>query len=35
MFAAMLFAISIVALTQFGLYYWRAVLAAVAGQPVS
>jgi hypothetical protein len=35
MFAAMLFAISIVALTQFGLYYWRAVLASVAGQPVS
>jgi hypothetical protein len=35
MFAAMLFAISIVALTQFGLYYWRAVLADVAGQPVS
>jgi hypothetical protein len=35
MFAAMLFAISIVALAQFGLYYWRAVLAGVAGQPVS
>jgi len=35
MFAAMLFAISIVALAQFALYYWRAVLAAVAGQPVS
>jgi len=35
MFAAMLFAISIVALTQFGLYYWRAVLATAAGQPVS
>jgi hypothetical protein len=35
MFAAMLFAISIVALSQFGLYYWRALLAAVAGQPVS
>jgi len=35
MFAAMLFAISIVALMQFGLYYWRAVLASVAGQPVS
>ncbi len=35
MFAAMLFAISILALAQFGLYYWRAVLAAVAGQPVS
>jgi hypothetical protein len=35
MFAAMLFAISIVALSQFALYYWRAVLAAAAGQPVS
>lgn len=35
MFPAMLFAISIVALSQFALCYWRAVLAAVAGQPVS
>jgi len=35
MFAVMLFAISIVALSQFALYYWRAVLASVAGQPVS
>ena len=35
MFATMLFAISIVALTQFALYYWRAVLAGVAAQPVS
>jgi hypothetical protein len=35
MFPAMLFAISIVALSQFAIYYWRAVLAAVAGQPVS
>ena len=35
MFAAMLFAISIVALMQFALYYWRAILAAAAGQPVS
>jgi hypothetical protein len=35
MFAAMLFAISIVAATQFGLYYWRAVLVNVAGQQVS
>ena len=35
MFAAMLLAISIVALSQFALYYWRAVLAAVAGQTVS
>jgi hypothetical protein len=35
MFAAMLFAISIVALAQFALYYWRAVLAGVAGQSVS
>jgi len=35
MFSAMLLAISIVALSQFGLYYWRAVLAGVAAQPVS
>jgi hypothetical protein len=35
MFAAMLFAISIVALAQFALYYWRAVLAGVASRPVS
>jgi hypothetical protein len=35
MFAAMLFAISIVALSQFALYYWRAVLAGVASLPVS
>jgi hypothetical protein len=35
MFNAMLFAISIVALSQFAIYYWRAVLAGVAAQPVS
>jgi hypothetical protein len=35
MFSAMLFTVSIVALSQFGLYYWRAVLAEVAAQPVS
>ncbi len=35
MFAAMLFAISIVALSQFAAYYWRAMLAGVAAQPVS
>jgi hypothetical protein len=34
MFSAMLFAISIVALMQFGLYYWRAVLTSVAAQPI-
>ena len=31
----MLFAISTVAIAQFGMYYWRAVLASVASQPVS
>jgi len=31
----MLLAITIVALSQFGLYYWRAVLAGMAAQPVS
>lgn len=35
MFAAMLFAISIVALAQFAAYYWRAMLAGAAAQPVS
>jgi len=35
MFAAMLFTISTVALSQFALYYWRALLAGVASQPVS
>lgn len=35
MFAAMLFAVSIVALSQFAIYYWRAVLAGVAALPVS
>ena len=35
MFAAMLFAISIVALSQFGVYYWRAMLVGAAAQPVS
>jgi hypothetical protein len=34
MFSAMLFAISIVALAQFALYYWRAVIAGVAAQPI-
>jgi hypothetical protein len=35
MFSAMLLAISVVALSQFALYYGRAVLAGVAAQPVS
>ena len=35
MFAAMLFAISIVALSQFALFYWRAMLAGAAELPVS
>lgn len=35
MFSAMLFAFAIVALAQFALYYWRAVLTAVASQPIS
>jgi len=35
MYSAMLLAISIVALSQFALYYWRAVLAGVAAQLVS
>jgi len=35
MFSALLLAISIVALAQFGVYYWRAVVAGIASQPVS
>jgi|SRR5580693_465825 hypothetical protein len=35
MFSIMLLAIAVVALGQFALYYWRAVLAGVAAQPVS
>jgi hypothetical protein len=35
MLSAMLLAISIVALSQFAIYYWRAILAGVAAQPVS
>jgi len=35
MFSAILFAIAIVALGQFGLYYWRAVFTSVASQPLS
>ena len=35
MFAAMLFAISIAALSQFALFYWRAMLAGAAELPVS
>jgi hypothetical protein len=35
MFATMLFAISIVALSQFAAYYWRAMLAGTAAQPIS
>jgi hypothetical protein len=34
MFSAILFTVSLVALAQFGLYYWRAVLAGVAAQPI-
>lgn len=35
MFATLLFAIAIVALCQFALYYWRAVLTGVASQALS
>jgi hypothetical protein len=35
MFAAMILAIAIVALFQFAIYYWRAVLTGVAALPVS
>jgi len=35
MVGAILFSVSIVALGQFGLYYWRATIADTAGQSVS
>ena len=35
MFSAMLFTISVVALSQFAVYYWRALIMGVASQPVS
>jgi hypothetical protein len=35
MFALMFFLISTAALTQFAVYYWRAVLSGVAAQPIS
>jgi len=35
MLSAMLLAISAGALTQFAMYYWRAVVASVASQPIS
>jgi len=35
MFSAMLLAISVVALSQFAVYYWRALVVGVASQPVS
>jgi hypothetical protein len=35
MFSAMLLTISTVALAQFAVYYWRAVVSGVAAQPVS
>lgn len=35
MIAAILFTVSVVALIQFGVYYWRAMIAGVAAQAVS
>jgi hypothetical protein len=35
MFSAMLLAISTIALAQFGVYYWRALVAGVAVEPIS
>ena len=35
MIAALLLVISMAALAQFGLYYWRAIVAGIAAQPVS
>src|ERR1700737_1775164 len=35
MIAAILFTVSVVALVQFALYYWRAIISGVAAQPIS
>jgi hypothetical protein len=35
MFSVLILAISVVALTQFGAFYWRAVVVGIAAQPVS
>ena len=35
MFSVLILAVSIVALTQFGAFYWRAVVVGIAAQPVS
>ena len=35
MFSALILAISVVALAQFGAFYWRAVVVGIATQPVS
>lgn len=35
MIAAILFAVSIVAFAQFGIYYWRATISGIAAQAVS
>jgi hypothetical protein len=35
MIAAILFTVSVAAFVQFALYYWRAMLAGVAAQPIS
>jgi len=35
MFSALILAVSIVALAQFGAFYWRAIVAGIAAQPVS
>jgi hypothetical protein len=35
MFSALLLAISMAALAQFGVFYWRALVAGIAAQPIS
>ena len=35
MIAAVIFAVSVVAFAQFGLYYWRATISGVAAQAIS
>jgi hypothetical protein len=35
MIAAILFTVSVAALVQFALYYWRAIISGIAAQPIS
>ena len=34
MFSFLLLIVSVIAMTQFGVYYWRSLIAGIAAQPV-